>query len=213
MCRGGAVTSCLLWLIGAVLLLCSGTAHAQSRTWTYTAGGNVNWTDTGKWAGGIVATGVNNTAQFSGLNITANTTVTVDAGRTISDILTGDTSQSQTWTFNGGPLNLANTTIQPQIRVLQSTVTFDTVITGVNGLRKEQAGTLVLNAANTYTGDTSINRGTLRYSKRAAFWVVTLLTSPGLPAAQVQIKLLRLTDPSGPALPKLHTSLSQWSYR
>ena len=162
-----AVVAVLLVAV-ALMLFGPPAARAQSGTWTYTAGGNVNWTDTAKWAGSIVATGVNNTATFSGLDITANTTVTVDAGRTISDILTGDTGGSQTWTFNGGPLTLANTTLQPQIRVLQSSATFNVVITGVHGLRKEQAGILILNATNTYTGDTSINRGTLRFGSAAA---------------------------------------------
>jgi len=166
--RAGCRAAALCLLAGVATLLGVQTAPAQSGTWTYTAGGNVNWTDSTKWAGGIVATGANNTAQFSGINITANTIVNVDAGRTISDILTGDTSQSQEWTFTGGPLNLANTTIQPQIRVLQNSATFNTVITGTDGLRKEQAGVLVLSATNTYTGDTSINRGTLRFGSSAA---------------------------------------------
>ena len=39
--------------------------------------------------------------------------------------------------------------------------TIDNVLTGTQGLAKNDAGTLVLNGANTYTGETTVNGGTL----------------------------------------------------
>jgi len=153
-------------LVGAILLLSLPSAHGQSGTWNVNANGN--WSASGNWAGNAVAGGTNNTADFTKLDISADRTVTVDAGRVISDILTGDTSGGSSWIFAGATLTLANTTIQPQIRVLQNSATLSAVIAGANGLRKEQAGVLILNATNTYTGDTSINRGTLRFGSSAA---------------------------------------------
>ncbi len=153
-------------LAGAMFFFSSPAVRAQSGTWNVNANGS--WNTPGNWAANVVAGGTNNTADFTKLNISADRTVTVDAGRTISDILTGDISGGSGWIFNGDTLTLANTTLQPQIRVLQNSATLNVVITGVNGLRKEQAGVLILNGANTYTGDTSINRGTLRFGNAAA---------------------------------------------
>lgn len=136
-------------------------AQAQNGQWTSTANGN--WSDTNRWLNGIVADGTNNTADVSQLNITQNRTITVDTPRTISDILIRDTSGGQTWTFSGANvLTLANDTLKPQLRVLNNSGIFNVVLDGVHGMRKEQAGILVLNAANIYSGDTEINRGTLQ---------------------------------------------------
>ncbi|MDW8309972.1 MAG: autotransporter-associated beta strand repeat-containing protein, partial [Verrucomicrobiales bacterium] len=89
----------------------------------------------------------------------------MDADRVISDILMGDTSGSQNWIFSGGPLILANDTgTKPQLRALSGAVSnyFNVEIRGAHGLRKEQANMVVLALSNSWTGDTEINRGSLR---------------------------------------------------
>lgn len=150
-------------LAGALLCLHAQPAPAQSGTWTNNGSGN--WTDTTKWSAATVASGTNNTANFSTINITANRTVTVDSGRVISDILMGDSSGSQNWIFSGGPLVLANDTgVKPQLRALGGALsnTINVEIMGTHGLRKEQANLVFLARSNSYSGDTDINRGTLR---------------------------------------------------
>lgn len=162
-----ARTRRLAWLpgllAGALACFQATTASAQSGTWTNNGSGN--WTDTTRWLSAIVASGTNNTANFSTINITANRTVTVDSGRVISDILLGDSSGSQNWIFSGGPLILANDTgTKPQLRASGGALsnTFNVEIMGSHGLRKEQANLVFLARSNSYSGDTDINRGTLR---------------------------------------------------
>lgn len=58
-------------------------------------------------------------------------------------------------------------------------VTFDSVISGAGGFIKEGAGTLKLNAANTYTGSTTIRAGTLGIGNDRALGSGLLLIAGG----------------------------------
>jgi autotransporter-associated beta strand protein len=158
--------ACALSLLASGLVLfLPAPAHAQSGTWTLN--GNGNWATNANWSGGIVADGATNLASFSTLNITANRTVTLDSSRTIGSIQFGDTSGGQTWTLNsagGSTLTMDNGVNKPLVRCLQNTATISVVLDGTNGMRvPDQTGTIVYNAANIYSGDTEISRGTLRY--------------------------------------------------
>ena len=136
--------------------------RAQSGTWT--KDGNGNWSDTNNWAGGIVADGAGNTADFATLNISGNREVTLDTDRTIGIIQFRDTSQSQTWTLSGSStLTLDNGLDPPKVRALAQPSYINVALAGTNGVAApDQVGTTVFGAANTYTGQTVIYRGTLR---------------------------------------------------
>ena len=138
-------------------------ASPGNGTWTNVAGGS--WPTTGNWSGGTVAGGTGNTANFNTLNLTSNATVTLDGSRTIGNLTFGDTSTSNNWLLSdgtGGTLTLDVTTGSPSVTVNNSiTTTIDAVIAGADGLTKAGNGTLVLSAANTYTGATTVNAGTL----------------------------------------------------
>ncbi len=56
-----------------------------SFTWTNTAGGL--WSMTGNWANGSIANGSGLGADFSALDLTANTTVHLDSARTIGSLI------------------------------------------------------------------------------------------------------------------------------
>ena len=58
-------------------------AHAADGTWL---GNDGNWNATGTWSGGTIADGIGFTANFTGLDITANKTITLAADRTIGNI-------------------------------------------------------------------------------------------------------------------------------
>lgn len=134
---------------------------AASGTWTNNVDGN--WSDTTQWLGGVVADGSGFTADFSTINLTANRTVTLDAGHTLTTLKFGDTVPDFNWTLSGAnTLTLAGTT--PTINVLNQSATISSVIDGTVGMTKIGPGALTLNgsAVNTYSGATTLNAGSLK---------------------------------------------------
>jgi autotransporter-associated beta strand protein len=156
----------------------SPSLHAQSGTWTNTATGGL-WSGTGNWAGGIVATGADNTADFNTLNITANNLVRLDSARTLGYLLFGDaTTASNDWSLdnNGSAANiltLATTTgTTPSITVTNRTATISAVLAGTQGLVKSGTGILVITNTSTYSGGTTVSAGTLQIGSNSANGVI-----------------------------------------
>jgi outer membrane autotransporter protein len=133
-----------------------------SGTWSTTS---PVWTD----AAGTVTSAMNpqpGFAVFGG----APGVVTVDgtAGQVSA---TGMQFLSDGYHLTGGSLLLAGGGSPAVIRVGDGSAasagyvaTIDNALTGVDGLAKNDAGTLVLNGVNTYTGETVVNGGTLSVS-------------------------------------------------
>jgi autotransporter-associated beta strand protein len=147
-------------ITAAFALLLAPATFADNGTWTSLSGGSWN-TDT-NWAGGppgIIADGAGFTADFSTLNITANTTVTLDADRTIGNLIFADTDtgSAANWVLAAGApagnLTLSGTT--PTITVNALGANRNTSITarleGTSGFTKAGNGTLVLNYGDTAT--------------------------------------------------------------
>jgi len=137
-------------------------------TWTNLAGGD--WANANNWLDHTVADGSGVAADFSTLDLTADTTVSLTTARTIGSLIFGDTDTNTAagWTLdNGGnganTLNLAGDT--PTVTVLNlalgKSVTISAVIAS-DSLTKSGAGPLTLSGANTYSGGTTVNDGTLR---------------------------------------------------
>lgn len=130
--------------------------------WTNTAGGS--WPASANWQGGTIADGIGSTASFAALDLTSDTTVTLDGSRTLGGLVFGDTSPSHNWLLNtgtGGPLTLDVAAGSPAITVNNQTATIGAIIAGADGLTKSGAGTLVLSGAGTWTGTTAVNSGIL----------------------------------------------------
>ena len=100
-----------------------------------------------------------------------NTLTLGTSGITINNGAAADTisaaislSGAQTWTNGGGPFNVSGT-IAEGVNALAIATTAGTTLSGVisgsGGLTKSGNGTLNLSAANTYTGGTIVNAGTL----------------------------------------------------
>lgn len=157
-----------LSLLGS-LTLGSPKAQAADGTWTQNASGNWNLSTPAPWAGGNIASGVGFNAYFNTIDITAATTVTLTENLTIGNLSFGDTvSPVQNWTLartlnSAFELTLQASSGAPLITVDNGTTTISTALAGTQGFTKAGSGTLVLSAANTLTGDISVNAGTLDF--------------------------------------------------
>jgi len=92
------------------------------------------------------------------------------------------------YTLTGGTLDLDGTA--PAISVTTGTATIASPVSGSAGLVKTGAGTLVLSAANTFTGGTTISAGTLQLNAQAAASNETITLGDGATGtADVQLTL------------------------
>ncbi|SEH14754.1 fibronectin-binding autotransporter adhesin [Sphingopyxis sp. YR583] len=153
--------------LAAVLACAPIAAHAEDRYWDANgtavgAGGtgtwnlaNLNWSPNGDGVSGPFVEPWNNgdldNAVFGG---TAGT-VTVGAPVTIGNI----TFSSAGYVLSGGTITLG--TSGSTITTATGISTIDSVLAGANGLIKAGNGALVLNGANSFTGDININAGSL----------------------------------------------------
>src|SRR5947209_2767569 len=116
-------------LAASPLFFATATATAANGTWTSTALGG-SWSTAPNWSSGTVASGTDFTADFSTLNLPADLTVHLDPARTLGQIILGDTSPSNNWTFDNHfnsatSLSIFVTSGTPTINVLNLTATFN----------------------------------------------------------------------------------------
>ncbi|MCP5532112.1 MAG: autotransporter-associated beta strand repeat-containing protein [Akkermansiaceae bacterium] len=151
-----------------VYVVDTGGPPPASGTWSNPGGGS--WATGGNWSGNSIAAGAGNTADFSTVDITANTTVTLDAARSIGTLVFGDTNPASaaTWFLNNGAngsLMLAGTNPTITVNPL-GTGSFANIgarLSGYHGFTKNGTGNLILNnAANTLSGPVVINAGNLQ---------------------------------------------------
>jgi fibronectin-binding autotransporter adhesin len=156
--------------LAVALLFCAANARAQSGTWTnlnlVTGNAGGSWTNVASWKGGGIASGTDNTADFSTLVIGTNSTVTLDGARTIgalifADATPGAAATNWDWVVNTSSTNAAGTAPladaitlavssgSPVINVSNQIATFNAPVYGAGGFIKAGGGTLRLNAANT----------------------------------------------------------------
>jgi fibronectin-binding autotransporter adhesin len=148
------------------------------------ANGSGTYSTTTNWVGGIVADGTGATADFSQLNITANTTVTVDAAHNLGTLLFADTTPSNSWILTNSSsagITLATSTGTPTISVVglgvgNSNGAFLTLpLTGTQGFTKTGNGDLVIGGgtANAITGQILVSAGYLGTTHGADFKNIT----------------------------------------
>jgi fibronectin-binding autotransporter adhesin len=148
----------------ALLMLAASPARAASGSWDILQGGN--WGTAGFWANNIIADGADSTASFN-KNITANKTITLDSDRTIGNLYFNDSGggADSRWTLQSNVLTLETTTGIPVINIGSAVgvpVYISSVLAGTQGFEKKGNGTLMINGAATYTGDTVISDGNIR---------------------------------------------------
>ncbi len=156
--------------------------------WTATTG-DFLWNTAANWQDSIVGAGSGETADFNTLDLIADTAVNLNTPRTIGNLVFGDTATgigtpaSCTLANNSTPANTltlagATPTITVNAMGAGRSATISAVVAGSDGLTKAGAGTLRLSGANTFTGTTAVNDGTLIISTDAQ-----LGAAPGAPTS------------------------------
>ncbi len=138
-----------------------------SGVWTNTAGGL--WNTAANWTNHAVAYGAGSTADFSKVNLTSDSTVTLDAPLIIGNLIFGNTdaNPAANWTItdNSAGYGLQLAGASPTITVNNlgagESATITPTISGSASLTKTGPGTLTLSANNIYTGGTVVSNGVL----------------------------------------------------
>ncbi len=168
-----------------LLLAAAGSSEAQTTyVWQSASGGS--WATPSNWNPAGPAVGIStavNTANFDNLTLSANTTVTLDGNQSIGNLTFGDLGSTYNWIINpGSPLTSTLTltsSATPTINVVNQAATFNVVLAGTQGFTLTGSGTLVLGAANTYTGATTVSSGTLQIANSLAAQSSTVTLSGG----------------------------------
>ena len=140
-------------------------AQAVMFTWTRLLSGSASgsWGTQSFWTGGVLPTSTSDGANFSTLDVSTDSTISLDGNRAINSLSFGDTNATTAANWFLAPGTPASSTltlggVSPSISVsgLASgkSAMIATVIAGTNGLVKSGNGYLALNAANTYGGTT-----------------------------------------------------------
>ena len=154
-----------LWVVRFALafaLALPAVVSGASLTWGASGGGGAGTWDvntTANWFNGSaavkwpVAGGTNDDAVFAG---TSGTVSLAAGGVTANDLAfntPGYTIQNNTLTLDG---------TAPAITTASGTATIASVVAGAAGLTKAGSGTLVLSGSNSFTGNVTVNAGTLK---------------------------------------------------
>ncbi len=156
-------------IMALALALPSHLAYADSGFWSNPAGGS--WTNSANWIGNIMAEGTDSVADLSQVNLEADRIVTLDGARTLGHLVFGDATPDHNWSLEpgtGGPLTLTVGSGSPTVTVYNQAATVGVVLAGSQGLSLLGNGTLVLTGANTYSGTTLIEAGSLTFSDQGA---------------------------------------------
>ncbi|MFM8807345.1 MAG: beta strand repeat-containing protein, partial [Chthoniobacterales bacterium] len=148
-----------------------GTPVSGGNYWSAIAGGGGSgtWTSAGTtWATNTGGAGAGQTQSGSTL-IFADTagTVTVSGGVTVSN---GMTFQTTGYDLQGSTITLAGATAANNTITTDTGVatTISSELAGTTGMTKAGAGSLILSASNTFSGNVAVNAGTLRITNDAA---------------------------------------------
>ena len=136
--------------------------------WTDTNGGN--WLESDNWQHGLVGQGSGVTADFSQLTLSDDVSVTLNVPITVGQLIFGDVGNNYSWNVNPGAADTLtmDATNTPAITVSNQSATITVNIAGTDGLAKLGPGTLTLTGANTYSGGTTIDNGTISTSDFAS---------------------------------------------
>ncbi len=204
---GSVFLLCLCWMLT--------TVRAQTEFWwTNTTGGA--WSDAANWTNTAPATGGATNYTLNFINTGNTYTATNDLGVFLLNQLNFNNVAATLWgnglvLINNGATapritqtGNSNVTINTSL-VLSNTATFDIgtngqmilngTLSGSGGLNKTNTGTLVLTAANTYTGTTTLYQGILNIQSSGALGTGLLQFS--IDAAASRLGAIHLQSATG----------------
>ena len=178
----------LITTASAMLLI--STAFADDGTWNVTTT-PASWDTATNWLDNTIANGAGFTANFSTLDITANTTVTLDSDRTIGNLIFGDTNTSSAagWILAGQgeepteilTLDGPSPTITVNALAGGRNASITATLAGSSGFTKDGAGVLVLNnITNTISGPVVLSAGNLNIQSRPLTNATSVTINGGL---------------------------------
>lgn len=164
-------------LLSSLFSFCS-LAFGADGIWTNGGGGN--WSDTGKWLGGIEANGAGSVASIN-VNIGVDThVITLNVARAVGTLAFSDnSSQLNDWTLSDAGnsaniLTLTNTTAATPLIISSNRTSFlNVTLAGGQGLVLDSKNLvspnygLTLGRLNTYSGVTTIRKGEIRITTNA----------------------------------------------
>src|SRR3989442_5350676 len=186
------LVAALLVLLALMTLAPRGAAQ----TFTWTGAQNPNWKTNANWLGGAAPTGnggenlvfpsrASNLLTNNNINNSKFNSITISgSGYTLggSAITLGAGGLADSSIAGTNTVNLATTfaaTRTVTVSNAGTTLTITGVISGAGGLTKAGAGTVTLGAANTYTGVTTINAGTIAVAADAGLGTAPAVATPG----------------------------------
>jgi fibronectin-binding autotransporter adhesin len=178
--------------------------YAASGTWTNLVSGSGagSWGAPANWNNSVIADGVDSTADFSTLDITTTSTVTLDGARTIGNLSFGDTTPGNNWsltTGSGGPLTLAVTSGQPTLTANNGSNTITAVLASPlssAGLTKNGSGTVRLGSANLLTNiNANVNAGVLLLAQNNALGYLSAAVGSNYVVAGATLQLAAGVQP------------------
>src|ERR1035441_10505448 len=158
----------LLSIILFALLLTVGTTSTQAASGSWTVDADGNWSDTTKWAGGVVANGAGNTAIFNLVVTAFSRTVTLNASHTLGSLVFGNSSSynGNNWTISGANTitlssgSVPTLTCWPLKSSGNSACTLNSALSGTQGFTELGSGTLWLAGNNSgLSGTLAISAG------------------------------------------------------
>ena len=140
-----------------------GAANTFASTFEATNGGVFLGTDTSLGTATVlVANGAANTVRYASSSAAARTLANNFTVSGAGVLAFGDANNTGPITLNGTVALNDAANSKPFAVIGSNTLTVNGVISGVGALTKNNPGTLVLTAANTYAGQTTVGSGTLR---------------------------------------------------
>ena len=167
--------------IAALAIVSLAASPAAAATYTWNGPGSswdissTNWSSGGPANYWDASDGSLNIADFNTLNVAP----VVSGGVYVNGIQFDNTAN-----ITGGTINLVTGTLAtPTITVNATGGTIGSILTGTSGLAVAGAGTLTLYGANSYSGTTSVNAGTLLLSFASSGAPSTNIVSSSSPLA------------------------------
>jgi fibronectin-binding autotransporter adhesin len=136
---------------------------ARAATWIHLVDGiaSGDWGIAANWNPNMVPNATDAIADFSTLDLTADSTITVGSPAIVGTMIFGDSTPSHNWIISGSAITKATSTSMPTITVDNQQVTFNNSVNG--SLKKLGSGTLTLAAdGNALYNGFAVNGGTMQ---------------------------------------------------